>query len=282
MNRRVIIILSAVAFLLLAIIGWRIWLANKVEAPLVIKFTIGKEPRTTGTPITFTDQTKGATEWLWNMDDGTTYDKQTFQHAWKVGANYRIRLTINGKFDTTYNLTITDALGRSEPAPKKEVFINGPVTAIVGQAVTFSDATPGADQWSWTIEGEVTNAKQVTHTFTDPGEYGIVLIVNGKDEGRKLIKVSQPALKPGSIVLTDPKILAIIKGTKSATEIEKTLGKLRNSLSLGGSTKVKFNGETKPLGDFLREMTITDGQGSLHTLISVPGGGQRANMLIIK
>jgi PKD repeat protein len=109
-------------------------------------------------------------------------------HAYSEAGNYQVILTVSDEGGLTDKATHTVQI---EPPVQAnlppEAVITAPETAQAGQAVTF-DASGSSDteghivNYVWDFgDGTVADGVVVTHTYNEPGQYKIKLIVN--DDG---------------------------------------------------------------------------------------------------
>jgi len=74
-------------------------------------FTVRLEPNCEEVRAFFTDQSTGASQWLWEFGDGTTSTEQFPQHFFPYGQDITVTLTVTDGFGCTG--TITQSLGTS-------------------------------------------------------------------------------------------------------------------------------------------------------------------------
>ena len=124
-------------------------------------------------PMTFTNQSTGATQWNWNFGDASPNSTlQSPTHNYAAAGNYSVTLiatTANGCNDTT-SLSITvNAL----PIPK---FIS--LDKCFNNATPFTDqSTGGPTQWSWNFgDGNSAVQQNPSHTYASAGNYLVTLV----------------------------------------------------------------------------------------------------------
>jgi PKD repeat protein len=139
----------------------------------------------------------------WDFGDGTIASGVKATHAYSEAGSYQVILTVTddgGLIDKA-----THAVQIEPPVPANlppEAVITAPETAQVGQAVTF-DASGSSDSdghivsYAWDFgDGAVADGVVVTHTYNEPGQYKIKLIVT--DDGgltgkvKHIIQVEPP------------------------------------------------------------------------------------------
>ncbi len=94
------------------------------------------------TPITFTDQSAGATSWFWDFGDGQTSSSQNPTHSYLVIKNYAVKLSItasNGCADSKSS-SISVITGIEEPASNGvEIFPNPVTTQSLKVIIDYQD-----------------------------------------------------------------------------------------------------------------------------------------------
>lgn len=130
-----------------------------------------------GNSFSFTNQSVGATTYLWDFGDGTTSNQANPQHSYTLEGSFTITLIAtngNGCQDVHIkNQYITIY-------PKPNPTINASVTASCDPATAFhftNNASNGSS-WQWFFGDATTSSQQnPTHTYGGPGFYDVVLIV---------------------------------------------------------------------------------------------------------
>jgi PKD repeat protein len=124
------------------------------------------------------------TNYLWDFGDGATGTGVTPTHQYSAAGNYLVRLTV------------TDSQGlSSQSAPKiltvgasagpTATLVYSPTTPSAGQPVFFNGTVSSASagrrlvsyRWNWGDGTPTSSGSTVSHTFTTPGTYVVVLTV---------------------------------------------------------------------------------------------------------
>lgn len=152
-----------------------------------------------GKLIRFQDLTPGARSWKWDFGDSTSSvtDRKTM-HTFDFPGTYWVSLEVNGKCLVQKKVVIEPDIPVVDSGNYPR--FDAPLTARVGEAVRFSDQTPGAVSWQWSF-GESKQVDDTTrapeYVYTAPGTKTITLVVNGGKTVRKRITVfSRPVRRP--------------------------------------------------------------------------------------
>lgn len=152
--------------------------------PLIANFTAtnttGKVPLT----VRFTDTSLNTpTEWSWDFGDNTTTTEQNPLHTYSDVGTFTVSLTATND-DGSDTLTMTDLITVNPLTPPIPNFTASPRIGQVPLTVVFTDTSTGGvpTLWYWMF-GDGTDAAgpNVTHTYTTPGNYTIVLEVANYD-----------------------------------------------------------------------------------------------------
>ena len=131
-----------------------------------------------GLIVTFTNQSVGATSFLWNFGDGNTSTQANPVHTYAVGGVYTVTLTsTNDCGNTVVTKTVTLAL------PPAAGFTLDADTACAPLTATFYNTSTGlVDSILWVFEGgnpASASADTATVTYAAPGAYDVTLIAFG-------------------------------------------------------------------------------------------------------
>lgn len=137
-----------------------------------------------GDLVKFTDNSKNASEWKWDFNDGSELEvvKEPI-HIFKKAGKYKVKLIVNGICEKEEEITIREKKKLLDPNkfPKFEI----PESITVGETLTVSDKTPNASTWEWRF-GETANinskSRYAKYIYKEPGLKTISLIVNGDVE----------------------------------------------------------------------------------------------------
>ncbi|MCW3092365.1 MAG: domain containing protein [Ferruginibacter sp.] len=140
-----------------------------------VNFTINPKQVFVEDNITYEDHTKGATNWLWEFGDAGGVRSLSQQGTYKYfePGRYTIRLTINEEITDSMVIIVNP---RNGPGIAPMVIISGPSHAYIGDKVTFTDNTPGAQHTIWKNMDNyetVKDSKTYTYIFTHKGDFEI-------------------------------------------------------------------------------------------------------------
>ena len=150
-----------------------------VSGPISALFTWSPSNPTTGDTVQFTDLSGGApTSWSWSLGEGTTSAQQNPSKRYTAQGTYSVTLTVlrNGTSSTTTR-QLTVAGTTPGTIPVVAAFDATPLTASVGQTVTFADRSTGSPtQWTWSFgDGASSTAQNPSHAYAAPGTYAVTL-----------------------------------------------------------------------------------------------------------
>lgn len=142
--------------------------------------TSGKAPLT----VQFTDASlRGPDQWIWNFGDGATATTQNTEHTYTTAGTYTVNLTVTNSTtgsDTRTRYALVTVIAPTPPIPN---FTATPRSGKVPLTVMFNDTSIGGEPtlWYWTFgDGSDAAGPDVTHTYTAPGNYTVVLeVANG-------------------------------------------------------------------------------------------------------
>ncbi len=139
---------------------------------------------TTNEPVSFqaTADGPGSTfAYAWDFGDGSTSDQQNTTHVYAAAGGYGWQLTVTSDGRTCIQagtITISDPLG---PCALTCSASAGPLQGIVPHEVGFHASSQPVDctepvSYAWDFgDGDTAAGGDVTHTYTDPGEYSWTL-----------------------------------------------------------------------------------------------------------
>lgn len=135
-----------------------------------------------GTPTQYNDLTpppvdSNLNSWNWNFGDigspSNTSTQRNPQHTYATAADYTVELTVTTNFSCSGTLQKTVTI---HPAPTA-AFNH---SALCEDAVvTFSDAASTNQAWSWQIGSSFYFTENPEHTFSNAGNYEVILSVTG-------------------------------------------------------------------------------------------------------
>jgi len=148
--------------------------------------------------VTFADLSSAPdtiTAWEWNLGDGNTSTDQHPQHEYQDPGLYTVALTVTsaGGTDTETKVRYIEVL---QPGPIVD-FEGSPLSGTAPLTVNFTDLTQRRDYplfiWTWYFGDGGTDlglhppAADVSHAYTEPGQYDVTLEYSdeGGGEGKK-------------------------------------------------------------------------------------------------
>jgi PKD repeat protein len=156
--------------------------------------TSGEVPLT----VNFTNQSSGATSYLWNFGDSQTSTATNPSHTYTQAGSFTVTLTATNacgsddEVKTNY-ITVTCT-------PPVAAFSGAPTSGDAPLTVNFTDLSTGATSWLWNFgDTQTSTAQNPSHTYTGEGTYTVTLTVTnacGSDD----------EIKSGYITVTHPSI----------------------------------------------------------------------------
>ena len=143
-------------------------------------FTFASSAPAIGQSVTFMDESSNQpTSWAWNFGDGSTSTLANPAHAYGAAGTYTVTLTAGnaaGANSASQAVTAVAAAG-TVPAASFSVLPSAPV---IGQPVTFTDASSGSPtSWSWqlgdTSLDNTSSSRNPQHIFRAAGTYSVTL-----------------------------------------------------------------------------------------------------------
>lgn len=134
--------------------------------------------------ISFTNESKHATSYLWETSDGQTSTDENVRLTVRSGSTITMTLTATGEGGTdTYSRTLTVAEPTTPPSSTATAgFTYSPAQNLVAPAkVTFTNTSKNADSYRWDF-GDGTTASDVNPVkeFTKSGTFSVKLTATGK------------------------------------------------------------------------------------------------------
>jgi PKD repeat protein len=145
---------------------------------------------TVGQPITFDGSASTAGDnniksYIWQFGDGTSASGVTVSHTYSQAGNYQVSLTVTDDEGATDTATQNIQISPSAAVPSAVISILTP--GQVGEPITFSGTGSSISagsivsyQWNFG-DGTTATGAQVTHTYSQPGQYTVSLAVTGSD-----------------------------------------------------------------------------------------------------
>lgn len=128
-----------------------------------------------GDSIIFSDSSNSALTWFWQFGDGGTSTLINPVHVFGDTGYFTVTLIVN-------NLGCRDTLVRDSfiyiSGPLANFTLNPAMGCGIPHAVTFTDASGGADTWLWDFgDGFTSTLQNPVHTYTATGTYTVTLTV---------------------------------------------------------------------------------------------------------
>lgn len=168
-------ITSVTVFVILAlVVGALILGIRSCQSGPTVKAFISNTGVTLGESFVYSDSTKNAKEWYWEFGDNETSGKARGNYTYRQAGKYRIRLTVNGKYEKLFTVNVkainSDSLSRL-------VEIEAPKTAMQGEYIVFKGV--GNDkQWRWEFgESGMVDAREKNplYAYAEAGVYQVQL-----------------------------------------------------------------------------------------------------------
>ena len=163
---------------------------------------------------------------------------------------------------------LSDTILINEATPVTACAIEGPATAYIGKAVTFTATAANASDYAWTVNGvdANTNAAEFTYTPAAAGEYSIVCSARNKFNAAEEWIASEP-IALNVTKLCGDLITATLNGGSSATmggvvggTFDTNLGSGKYKVDKGVYIGVKLASGTFMAGDVVTITMSTAGQ----------------------
>ncbi len=141
--------------------------------------------------VSFTNQSTGTfTTFAWDFGDGGTSDLASPTHEYSIPGVYDVRLIVIGPGGAD-TLTRVQYITVDTPPPVADFSAN-PTSGVAPLSVQFTSlATGEIDVYQWSFgDGTTSNLQNPSHTYIDPGQYDVRLIVIGPGGEDTLIRAS--------------------------------------------------------------------------------------------
>jgi len=148
--------------------------------------------------VSFTDQSVGASGWIWTFGDGSTTGMQNPSHIYASSGIYTVTLTtisIGGYNTTSQSVTVGPGIPRIAPVAN---FTASPLNGTVPLTVKFTDLSVNATAWNWTFgdnwsygntSTSTSTLQNPTHTYIKAGLYNVTLNVTNSAGSNETMKV---------------------------------------------------------------------------------------------
>lgn len=155
-----------------------------IQEPPIVRFSADvrsscSTPLTVSFQNTSTAPNGAAMTYLWNFGDGATSTDAAPQHIYTQNGNFTVSLTATTPGGCNTTLTMPDYIQIVRMTP--DFATDGAL--CVNQPVALENRTQPAPQSArWVFpDGSVQNGVNISHTFSQPGDYAITMTASGKD-----------------------------------------------------------------------------------------------------
>lgn len=176
------------------------WGTGRWVSTLTIRPGVGGSPPTSAdfsfsplAPVTrqqvaFTDKSKGSiNRWRWNFEarippgplEGASLSySQNPTFTYDTTGRKNVELTVSNAFGSKSILLFVEVLRHDQPPVANFVF--EPFRVVVGQPVTFTDASAGGTSWLWDLgeDGATSTEQHPRYTYRTGGQKGVTLKVS--------------------------------------------------------------------------------------------------------
>ncbi|RYE20624.1 MAG: PKD domain-containing protein, partial [Sphingobacteriales bacterium] len=211
---------------------------------------------------TISNGTGGSMTYLWNFGDGSgTSTAFEPSHMYTAMGPYNVMLTVTSAAGCIGDTTIV--LNSINPQPQSDFNISQPGGICIGDVVSFTDASNGAngtvDQWRWNFaDGNLSQVQNPTHLYSQPNTYNVSLhIINSfgclSDTTTKAFTVNPfPVVNAGADVFVLEGGSAVLSPVITAIQPQYLW---EPGLYLSSTTVERPT--TKPLADISYKLTVT-------------------------
>jgi len=147
-------------------------------AALDARFTYSPISPVEGQAILFTDASIGSpASWLWDFADGTASTSQSTSHTYASPGAHNVSLTVTSGSGSS---SMSQAINVLPASVLTADFAHNPSSPVLGQAVSFLDASIGnPTSWQWDFgDGSTSNAQNPSYTYATAGAYSVALTIS--------------------------------------------------------------------------------------------------------
>jgi PKD repeat protein len=184
-------------------------LTSNVYSPPTVNFTAtplsGYAPLTT---VLSPSIQGNATEFLWNLGDGTTStSSNAFSHVYVDPGTYTVSLTATG-FGGSSTKTRSNYITANVVIPAPTIdFSFTPTEGYVPLQITFTSSTSNVDYYTWNFgDGTTSSLANPVKTYSSPGIYTVSLTGTGGGGTRTTTKIN--CIEADAIPLPSPNFIA--------------------------------------------------------------------------
>ena len=159
-------------------VGWDLGVFKiDFEQLLSVGIDAGGVGACVGAPVTLTG-TGGATEWTWDLGDGSTATGSTVDHTYDEAGTYTVELVgVASGFCTAADTTVLE-LVVVEPLVMDADFEVEPIVTCASLSALITNNSSGSTSFHWDLgNGTTSNSAQPSPQYTQPGDYSITLLV---------------------------------------------------------------------------------------------------------
>lgn len=148
--------------------------------------------------LVFSDNTKGAKNWLWEFGDGGRSNTQNGSYHYSRSGAYIVRLTVDGNLRIQMPVAVKDTVAEK---PDTALTINGPTSGIINEEVRLEAQGKGTQfEWSFGETGRVdVNGKTALYTFHTPGKFLVKLTSDKSQPVTHIMYITDP--NPDTVVV---------------------------------------------------------------------------------
>ena len=120
--------------------------------------------------LVYTDNTRGATKWLWEFGNGAKSNSQNGSYHYEKPGAYIVRLTIDGQLKEQFPVNVRDTV---TTVVDSALTISGPTAGVVNEEVRLEADGIGKNfEWSFGETGRVdVKGKTALYTYRAPGKF---------------------------------------------------------------------------------------------------------------
>ena len=127
-----------------------------------------------GDPLSFSDSTFRAKEWLWEFGNGDTSDEKTGSYKYRETGTYLLRLTVNKHLQKEFIINVRPPVRLERDSI---VRIDAPSTAMQEEFIVFRGIGLSKEwRWAFGATGIIDSRDQVAiYSYSEPGIYDVEL-----------------------------------------------------------------------------------------------------------
>lgn len=161
------------------------------QAPTAV-FTATPTSGVAPLPVSFDASGSGDSDgrivsYVWNFGDGTMGGGIQSEYTYSAPGTYEVALTVVDNEGATDQITTTITVAEPDNQPPRAIFTASPPSGVAPLDVNFdagssSDSDGSISNYAWDFgDGNTGAGARLTHTYTDPGAYEVVLTVTDDD-----------------------------------------------------------------------------------------------------